>query len=64
MREDEDPCCKPLFWAYFGVSLALVVFTDVTSRLALGLLSFNQVDLEVIIKSGNPRARRNAGLLV
>ncbi|GMN44529.1 hypothetical protein TIFTF001_013723 [Ficus carica] len=63
-REDEDPCCKPLFWAYFGVSLALVVFTGVTSRLALGLLSFNQVDLEVIIKSGNPRARRNAAKIM
>lgn len=61
MKEDEDPCCKPLFWAYLGVSLALLVFAGVTSGLALGLLSFNQVDLEVIIKAGKPEAQRNAG---
>lgn len=61
MKEDEAPCCEPLFWVYLGISVILVSFLGITSGLALGLLSFKQVDLEVLIKAGKPQAQRNAG---
>lgn len=61
MRENEAPCCEPLFWVFLTVSLALLSFAGITSGLALGLLSLNQVDLEVLIKAGQPQAQKNAG---
>ena len=61
MEADDTPCCQPLFWAYLIISLVLLAFAGITSGLALGLLSFSQVDLEVLIKAGQPQAQKNAG---
>ncbi|XP_059460122.1 DUF21 domain-containing protein At5g52790-like [Corylus avellana] len=60
MEADDTPCCQPLFWAYLIISLVLLAFAGITSGLALGLLSFSQVDLEVLIKAGQPQAQKNA----
>lgn len=46
---------------FLVICLALVIFAGITSGLALGLLSFSQVDLEVLIKAGQPHERKNAG---
>ncbi|KAA8539965.1 hypothetical protein F0562_026657 [Nyssa sinensis] len=51
MREDDAPCCELRFWVYLFICLVLVSFAGLTSGLTLGLLSFSQVDLEVLIKS-------------
>ncbi|MED6122171.1 hypothetical protein PIB30_037338 [Stylosanthes scabra] len=40
--------------------VVLVILAGVTSGLALGLLSFSQVDLEVLIKAGRPKDKKNA----
>ncbi|PON58209.1 CBS domain containing protein [Parasponia andersonii] len=64
MRGDESPCCEPLFWVYLSISVSLVLFAGVTSGLAIGLLSFKQVDLEVLIKAGRPHAQRNAAKIL
>jgi metal transporter CNNM len=49
-----------MFWAYLIICLVLLAFAGITSGLALGLLSFSQVDLEVLIKAGQPQAQKNA----
>jgi len=38
-----------------------VSLAGIASGLALGLLSFSLVDLEVLIKAGLPKDRKNAG---
>ncbi|MED6121143.1 hypothetical protein PIB30_027348 [Stylosanthes scabra] len=48
------------FWMYVISCVVLVILAGVTSGLALGLLSFTQVDLEVLIKAGRPKDKKNA----
>ncbi|XP_022636452.1 DUF21 domain-containing protein At5g52790, partial [Vigna radiata var. radiata] len=60
MKEYQFPCCDLDFWGYFVVCLLLVSLAGIASGLALGLLSFNLVDLEVLIKAGLPKDRKNA----
>lgn len=61
MREDNTPCCEPKFWLYLFICFVLVSFAGLTSGLSLGLLSFTQVDLEVLVKAGLPQDQKNAG---
>lgn len=61
MREDDIFCCQTDFWVFIVICLVLVSFAGIASGLALGLLSFSQVDLEVLIKSGQPQDQKNAG---
>lgn len=61
MRKDDIPCCQPTFWMFVVICSVLLLFASITSGLALGLLSFSQVDLEVLIKAGKPQAKKNAG---
>ena len=53
-----------MFWMFLFICFLLLLFAGITSDLALGLLSFNQVDLEVIIKAGEKQAQKNAGCLI
>ncbi|KAL5567886.1 hypothetical protein UlMin_024461 [Ulmus minor] len=64
MKEDEDPCCEPLFWEFLSVSMALMLFACITSSLTLGLLSFSKVDLEVLIKADQPQAQKYAAKIL
>ncbi|KAG2700556.1 hypothetical protein I3760_06G003500 [Carya illinoinensis] len=64
MEEYDEHCCKTEFWVFLSISLALVSFAGITSGLALGLLSFSHVDLEVLIKSGQPHDRKNAAKIL
>ncbi|XP_039163280.1 DUF21 domain-containing protein At5g52790 isoform X2 [Eucalyptus grandis] len=64
MGEDDVLCCEPKFWLFLVVCLALVIFAGLTSGLALGLLSFSQVDLEVLIKAGQPQERKDAARIL
>ncbi|XP_057995439.1 DUF21 domain-containing protein At5g52790-like [Hevea brasiliensis] len=64
MRDDSVPCCQPEFWAYLVACFILVSFAGITSGLALGLLSFSKVDLEVLIKAGQPQDRKNAAKIL
>ncbi|MED6122375.1 hypothetical protein PIB30_039122 [Stylosanthes scabra] len=41
-----------------------VLFAAITSGLALGLLSFSQVDLEVLLKAGQPHIQKNAAKIM
>jgi metal transporter CNNM len=41
----------------------IVSLAGITSGLALGILSYNPVDLEVLIKAGRPKDKKNAGWL-
>ncbi|KAL0403180.1 UNVERIFIED_CONTAM: DUF21 domain-containing protein [Sesamum radiatum] len=60
MRDNDTPCCEPQFWVNLAVSLALVSFAGLTSGLSIGLLSYSQVDLEVLSKAGLPQDKTNA----
>ncbi|KAL9324029.1 hypothetical protein ACSQ67_008886 [Phaseolus vulgaris] len=60
MREYQFPCCELDFWLLLMLCLLLVSLAGLASGLALGLLSFSQVDLEVISKSGLPKDRKHA----
>ncbi|GAV76313.1 CBS domain-containing protein/DUF21 domain-containing protein, partial [Cephalotus follicularis] len=64
MRDDDVPCCMPEFWVFLIICLALVSFAGVASGLAVGLLSFSQVDLEVLVKAGHPQDSRNAAKIL
>lgn len=59
--ENYIPCCESYFWVLLTICVILLLFASITSGLALGLLSFNLVDLEVLVKSGQPQAQKNAG---
>ena len=59
---DELSCCGTLFWAYIVVCFVLVLFAGMMSGLTLGLMSLGIMDLEVLIKSGNPEDKMHAGL--
>lgn len=54
-------CCEPKFWVYLMISVGLVLFAGMMSGLTLGLMSLSLVDLEVLIKAGQPKDRLNAG---
>ncbi|XP_010552479.1 PREDICTED: DUF21 domain-containing protein At1g47330 [Tarenaya hassleriana] len=55
------PCCETAFWLYVLISIGLVAFAGLMAGLTLGLMSLGLVDLEVLIKSGRPQDRINAG---
>ncbi|CAA7048029.1 unnamed protein product [Microthlaspi erraticum] len=57
----DSPCCGTTFWLFVMISIALVAFVGLMSGLTLGLMSLGLVDLEVLIKSGRPQDRINAG---
>ncbi|KAK4745408.1 hypothetical protein SAY87_011720 [Trapa incisa] len=64
MRDDDVPCCTVEFWTFLSICLVLVSFAGITSGLALGLLSFGQVDLEVLIKAGRPHENKYAAKIL
>ncbi|GMY07322.1 DUF21 domain-containing protein At2g14520-like [Fagus crenata] len=64
MREDSVQCCEPEFWVFLIICLLLVSLAGITSGLALGLLSFSKVDLEVFIKAGRPQERKYAAKIM
>ncbi|XP_059429675.1 DUF21 domain-containing protein At5g52790-like [Corylus avellana] len=64
MREDDVHCCKTEFWLFLCICFVLVSFAGIASGLALGLLSFSQVDLEVLIRAGQPHERKNAAKIL
>lgn len=61
MAANDVPCCEPMFWVYLIICVALVCFAGLMSGLTLGLMSLSLVDLEVLVKSGQPKDRKNAG---
>ncbi|KAM1126847.1 hypothetical protein ACFX13_042773 [Malus domestica] len=60
MRDHDILCCETDFWVFIVICVVLVAFAGIASGLALGLLSFSQVDLEVLIKSGQPQDQKDA----
>ena len=61
MAANDVPCCEPMFWTYLIICMALVSFAGLMSGLTLGLMSLSVVDLEVLIKAGQPQEQKNAG---
>lgn len=61
MAANDVPCCETMFWVYLLVCIALVAFAGLMSGLTLGLMSLSLVELEVMIKAGEPTERKNAG---
>lgn len=61
MKQDDVSCCQVDFWLFIVISLILVLLAGIASGLSLGLLSYSKVDLEVLIKSGQPKDQKNAG---
>lgn len=46
-RTGEDPLPPWQFWTYVGISIALVAMAGMASGLTLGLMSLDEIDLEV-----------------
>ncbi|CAN8302799.1 unnamed protein product [Cochlearia groenlandica] len=61
MASSDVACCGTSFWLYLIIIIGLVAFAGLMAGLTLGLMSLALVDLEVLIKSGLPRDRINAG---
>lgn len=62
-KNDENKhCCGTHFWFLVLMCWVFMAFAAISSALALGLLSFSQVDLEVLIKAGQPQIQKNAGM--
>lgn len=61
MAANDVPCCETMFWVYLVISVSLVCFAGLMSGLTLGLMSLSLMDLEVLIKAGQPNDRKNAG---
>eukprot|EP00878_Enallax_costatus_P027684 GHUV01029827.1.p1 GENE.GHUV01029827.1~~GHUV01029827.1.p1 ORF type:complete len:584 (+),score=81.51 GHUV01029827.1:159-1910(+) len=49
-----------LFWTYAGISAALVMMAGLMSGLTLGLMSLDEIDLEVLKRSGTDQEKRHA----
>ncbi|KAI7756665.1 hypothetical protein M8C21_033579 [Ambrosia artemisiifolia] len=60
MAANDVPCCQSMFWVYLASSVGLVAFAGLMSGLTLGLMSLSLLDLEVLIKAGQPNDRKNA----
>ncbi|KAM3247847.1 DUF21 domain-containing protein [Capsicum annuum] len=60
MAANDVPCCETMFWVYLIICISLVCFAGLMSGLTLGLMSLSLMDLEVLIKAGQPNDRRNA----
>lgn len=50
-----------MFWVYLVICVGLVSFAGLMSGLTLGLMSLSLVDLEVLMRAGQPQDRKNAG---
>ncbi|KAL1357657.1 DUF21 domain-containing protein At2g14520 [Arachis duranensis] len=62
--DEQAPCCGTHFWVMVIMCWIFVLFAAITSGLALGLLSFSQVDLEVLVKAGQPHIQKNAAKIM
>ncbi|KAH9646793.1 DUF21 domain-containing protein [Citrus sinensis] len=60
MAANDVPCCEPMFWVYLVICVGLVSFAGLMSGLTLGLMSLSLVDLEVLMRAGQPQDRKNA----
>ncbi|GLT35889.1 hypothetical protein SLA2020_103040 [Shorea laevis] len=60
MAASDVPCCETMFWMYLIICIALVCFAGLMSGLTLGLMSLSLVELEVLVKAGQPQDRKNA----
>ncbi|XP_052186783.1 DUF21 domain-containing protein At5g52790-like isoform X4 [Diospyros lotus] len=60
MAANDVPCCESMFWVYLLICVALVAFAGLMSGLTLGLMSLSLVDLEILVKAGQPQDRKNA----
>lgn len=61
MASSDASCCGAAFWLDLVIIISLVAFAGLMAGLTLGLMSLGLVDLEVLIKSGRPQDRINAG---
>ncbi|XP_059064106.1 DUF21 domain-containing protein At4g33700 [Cryptomeria japonica] len=57
-------CCTSMFWIYVLICFLLVLFAGMMSGLTLGLMSLSLVDLEVLLKSGQPQDRKQAAKIM
>mmetsp|Transcript_8716 Transcript_8716/g.22479 ORF Transcript_8716/g.22479 Transcript_8716/m.22479 type:complete len:488 (+) Transcript_8716:128-1591(+) len=53
-----------MFWVYLAVCVVVVLFAGLMSGLTLGLLSFEEVDLLVLMKSGTETQKRHAARIM
>ncbi|GAB2265150.1 DUF21 domain-containing protein At5g52790 [Dionaea muscipula] len=60
MGEDDEPCCKPIFWVYLIIAMSLVSFAGLMSGLSSAFMSFGIVDLEVLAKAGHLQDKKRA----
>ncbi|CDP16482.1 unnamed protein product [Coffea canephora] len=64
MAANDVPCCESMFWVYLVISVGLVAFAGLMSGLTLGLMSLSLVELEVLVKAGQPEDRKNAAKIL
>ncbi|KAJ6808006.1 DUF21 domain-containing protein-like [Iris pallida] len=64
MAANDQACCQVMFWVYLAISVGLVLFAGLMSGLTLGLMSLSLVDLEVLVKAGQPKDCANAAKIL
>ncbi|KAG1354684.1 DUF21 domain-containing protein [Cocos nucifera] len=60
----EESCCGLMFWVYLLICVALVMFAGLMSGLTLGLMSLSLMDLEVLVKAGQPKDQKSAAKIL
>ncbi|KAK2420927.1 CBS domain protein with a domain protein [Trifolium repens] len=63
-NKENEHCCGTHFWFLVLMCWIFMIFAATSSALALGLLSFSQVDLEVLVKVGQPQIQKNAAKIM
>ncbi|XP_004515989.1 DUF21 domain-containing protein At2g14520-like [Cicer arietinum] len=63
-EKEIEHCCGSHFWILVLMCWVFMLFAAISSGLALGLLSFSQVDLEVLVKAGQPQIQKNAAKIM
>ncbi|KAF5837488.1 hypothetical protein DUNSADRAFT_4290 [Dunaliella salina] len=61
---DDEPLSKATFIIYLGCVFGLTVMAGIMSGLTLGLMSMDNVELEVMRLSGTPSQRRCASIII
>ncbi|XP_073111974.1 DUF21 domain-containing protein At5g52790 isoform X2 [Elaeis guineensis] len=60
----QESCCGLMFWVYLLICVALVMFAGLMSGLTLGLMSLSLMDLEVLVKAGQPKDQKSAAKIL
>jgi len=63
-KEEEKKVGGVEFWIYLGLSILLVLIAGIMSGLTMGLMSLDEMDLEILQRGGEPKQAHLAGKII